>query len=97
MVAGVVFVGATAAQKSAADDNCPTVTTCTAAGYDAIATAKDLALAADLTIIGGALATGAGVVIYLTAPKGSAESTASVVLAPSFGPSRVGVGAVGSF
>lgn len=102
LVAGFVFVGATAAQKSAADDNCPTVTTCSAAGFDAIATAKDLALAADFTIIGGAVLTGAGVVLYVTAPAGKPVEpgpslAARMWIAPSFSPNDVGVRASGSF
>jgi hypothetical protein len=102
MVAGLVFVGATAAQKSAADDNCPTVTTCSAAGFDAIATAKDLARAANITLIGGAALTGAGVVLYVTAPSGSSSSApppppSAVWIAPSFSPSDLGVRAAASF
>ncbi len=99
-VAGLVFVGATAAQKSAADDNCPTVTTCSAAGYDAIATAKDLALAADITLIGGGVLTGAGVVLYLTAPSGSSPSalpSSAVWIGPSLSPSDLGVRARAAF
>lgn len=101
MVAGLVFVGATAAQKSAADDNCPTVTTCNVAGYDAIATAKDLALAADITIIGGAVVTGAGVVLYITAPKPTSGDPApqpnAVWLSPTLSPRDLGVNATARF
>jgi len=102
LVAGAVFVGATAAQKSAADDNCPTVTTCSAAGFDAIATAKDMARAADITLIGGGVLTAAGIVLYVTAPSGSSRGeppppSSAVWVAPSLSLRDLGVRATASF
>lgn len=95
LVLGGVFVGLTASNTAAADDGCPTPTTCSAVGFEAVEDARTTAIVADVTLIGGAALVAAGVVVYLTAP--SADETEEAALVPLVGRSTLGLGATGRF
>lgn len=89
---GLVF-GALA--KSAYDDradDCRIGNLCTPEGLDTIDTAKSRATISTVLVSAGVVAVGAGVVLYLTAPKGDRRTA----VAPMVGPDSVGLALVGT-
>lgn len=102
LVAGAgLVVGVTAFSawdKPFEDGDCDRDTlVCSPEGQAATDKARDRTLLANILVGVGAIAMGAGAVLYLTAPDASPESAQATRITPTLGPNGVGVAISGRF
>jgi hypothetical protein len=86
---GLVVVGSVFGAKASSDwsnaktNHCGGTTVCDATGVSLAGDAKSEALISSVTLIPGAVAAAAGIVVFVTAPKAKAAPTTGLVFAPT--------------